>query len=55
MLVLAQLFNGNLVLPNRVEELQKWIKVLLTRPSLASLLSEHPLNTLNSVPTPYIT
>lgn len=51
-LVLAHLFNGNLVMPNRVEQLQKWLKVLLTRPSLASLLFEYPLNRLNYVPTP---
>jgi hypothetical protein len=51
-LVLAHLFNGNLILPNRVEQLRKWIKVLITRPSLASLLCDHPLNGVDKVTTP---
>ena len=53
-LVLAHLFNGNLVLPNRVLQFKKWFTVLNTRPSLANLLFEHPLNDNNKVITPTI-
>ena len=51
-LILAHLFNGNLVLPNRVLQFKKWFTVLNTRPSLTNLLFEHPLIYSYKVITP---